>query len=137
MKKLIFILILILGLSIGYSQSVEYADTVGQRTIGWDAVSPIEPTDIITYRVYTDSSMTGIVAVDDTDLLQYTIVFALEGEYILGVSAIREAVFPSFSEFKESDINWSNVDEPTGSTPNPFVLRWVKDIQSPGNLRLQ
>ena len=137
MKKLILIIILILGVSIGYSQSVEYADTVGQRTIGWDAVAPIEPTDIITYRVYTDSSIAGVVAVDDTELLQYTIVFALEGEYILGVSTIREVVFPSFSEFKESDINWSNVDEPPGSTPNPFVLRWVKDIHSPENLRLE
>ena len=137
MKRLILLIILMFVLSVTYAQDIEYADPVGQVIIEWDVVAPIEPTDIITYRAYTNSDMTGIVAVGDTALLQFAIIFALEGEYILGISTIREVIFPSFSEFKESDINWSDVNDPPGATPSPFVVRWVKDIQSPGNLRLQ
>ncbi|KKK53451.1 hypothetical protein LCGC14_3094640, partial [marine sediment metagenome] len=36
----------------------------------------------------------GIVLDGETDLLVYTFTFSIEGEYILGVSTKREAVFP-------------------------------------------
>ena len=135
MKKLIFIIIFILVLSVGYSQSIEYTNQV---TVEWDKVLPIEPTDIINYQVWIDSAMTGQQKVDETELLQYTITFVEEGEYIIGVSAKR-IIAPS-PEFPAGDIfytgiNWSNVNGV--STPNPFVVRRIDPIQSPEGLRLQ
>ncbi len=119
-------------LSVGFAQQVEYTNQV---TVTWDPVAPIEPTDIISYQLWTDND--GALLDGETDLLVYTFTFLIEGEYILGVSTKREAVFPSFSEIVYSDINWSNVDVPVGSTPIPFVVRYIEGIQSPENLRLQ
>ncbi len=136
MKRLVLLIILLFVLSVGYAQDIEYADVVGQKTVAWYPVAPIEPTDIISYQLWTDSEA-GIVLDGETDLLVYTFMFTIEGERVLGVSTKRVVIFPTFTEIVYSDINWSNVDVPMGSTPNPFVLRWVKDIQSPGNLRLQ
>ncbi len=132
MKKLIFIIILMLGLSIGYSQSIEYTNQV---TVAWDEVLPIELTDIITYQVWIDSIMTGIVMAGETDLLEYTITFTQEGEYIIGVNTKR--IVASTGDIVYSDMNWSNEDIPVGATLIPFVVRYIKPIQSPGNLRLQ
>ena len=132
MKKLILLIILMFVLSVGFAQQVEYTNQV---TVKWNAVIPIEPTDIISYQLWTDND--GALLDGETDLLVYTFTFLIEGEYILGVSTKREAVFPSFSEIVYSDINWSNVDVPVGSTPVPFVVRHIEGIQSPDNLRLQ
>ncbi len=132
MKKLILLIILLFVLSMGFAQNIEYTN---QITVEWDPVAPIEPTDIISYQLWTDND--GIVLDGETDLLVYTFTFSIEGEYILGVSTKREVVFPSFSEIVYSDINWSNVDIPVGSTPIPFVVRHIEGIQSPDNLRLQ
>ncbi len=132
MKKLILLIIFLFVLSMGFAQQVEYAN---QLTVEYDAVAPIEPTDIISYQLWTDND--GAVLDGETNLLVYTFTFSIEGEYILGVSTKREAVFPSFSEIVYSDINWSIVDIPVGSTPIPFVVRYIKGIPLPGNLRLQ
>lgn len=132
MKKLVLLIILLFVLSVGYAQNIEYAN---QITVEWDPVAPIEPTDIISYQLWTDND--EVILDGETNLLVYTFTFSIEGEYILGVSAKREAVFPSFSEIVYSDINWSIVDIPVGSTPVPFVVRYIKGIPSPGNLRLQ
>ena len=119
-------------ISVGYAQNIEYTN---QITVAWDAVAPIEPTDIISYQLWTDND--GAVLDGETDLLVYTFTFSIEGEYILGVSTKREAVFTTFSDIVYSDINWSNVNIPAGATLDPFVARYIKGIQSPGNLRLQ
>ncbi len=126
MKKIIFLLIFMTALS-GYAQDIEYTNQV---TVAWDVVAPIEPTDIITYQVWTDS-VAGIVMVGKTDLVQYTITFTVEGEYIIGVGTKREVVS---GDIVYSEINWSNVNGV--STPDPFVVRYIKPIQSPENLRL-
>ena len=131
MKKLIFIIILILGLSIGYSQSIEYTNQV---TVEWDEVLPIELTDTISYQVWIDSVMTGIVMAGETNLLEYTITFVEEGEYIIGVNTKR--VVASTGDIVYSDINWSNVDVPVGSTLVPFVVRHIEGIPLPEGLRL-
>ena len=131
MKKIVLIIILIMGLSIGYSQSIEYTNQV---TVEWDEVSPIEITDIISYQVWIDSVMTDIVMIGETDLLQYTITFTQEGEYIIGVNTKR--VVASTGDIVYSDMNWSNEDIPVGATLIPFVVRYIKPIQSPENLRL-
>ncbi len=130
MKKIVLIIILIMGISIGYSQSIEYTNQV---TVEWDEVLPIEITDIISYQVWIDSSMTGIVMIGETDLLQYTITFTQEGEYIIGVSTKR--IVAITGDIVYSEMNWSNVNGV--NTPFPFVVRYIKPIQSPGNLRLQ
>ena len=80
MKRLIFIIILILGLSVGYSQSIEYTNQV---TIAYDEVLPIELTDIISYQVWIDSSMTGIVMTGETDLLEYPFTSVIYFPYLL------------------------------------------------------
>ena len=132
MKKLILLIILMFVLSVGYAQNIEYTNQV---TVEWDAVAPIEPTDIISYQLWTDND--GAILDGETDLLVYTFTFSIEGEYILGVSTKREAIFPTFSEIVYSDINWGNINIPVGSTPIPFVLRHIEGIQSPEGLRLQ
>lgn len=132
MKKLIFIIILMLGLSIGYTQSIEYTNQV---TVAWDEVLPIELTDIISYQVWIDSTATGILMVGEIDLLQYTITFIEEGGYIIGVGTKRVVEVTGDSVY--SDINWSYEDVPPGATPDPFVVNYVKGIQIPENLRLQ
>ena len=136
MKRLILLIILMFVLSVGYAQDIEYADVVGQKTVTWDAVAPIAPTDIINYQLWTDSDA-GIVLDGETNLIVYTFTFAVEGERVLGVSTKRVALFPTFSETVYSDINWSNTDVPVGSTPNPFVLRFIEGTPSPEGLRLQ
>ena len=132
MKRLILLIMLMFVFSVGYAQNIEYTNQV---TVIWDAVAPIEPTDIISYQLWTDND--GAVLDGETDLVVYTFTFSAEGEYILGVSTKREAIFPSFSEIVYSDINWSNVDIPPGATLIPFVVRYIKGIPSPENLRLQ
>ncbi len=104
-----------------------------QVTIAYDAVAPIEPTDVITYQIWIDSSATGVLMVGETDLLIYTITFILEGGYLVGVGTKREL---GIGEIVYSDINWSNEDIPVGATLIPFVVRYIKPIQSPENLRL-
>ncbi len=131
MKTLIFILmIMMFGLSTGYAQSVEYTNQV---TIAYDEVLPIELTDIISYQVWIDSIMTGIVMAGETDLLEYTITFTQEGEYIIGVNTKRLVAITG--DIVYSDMNWSNVNGV--NTPSPFVVRYIKPIQSPENVRLQ
>ena len=136
MKKLIFIILLALmmGLSIGYAQDRVY---VNQISVECDPIAPIEPTDIITYQWWTDSVMLDKVMEGETNVPEFTFTHIIEGEYILGVGTKREVVFSSFSEIVYSEINWSNINIPEGSTPNPFVSVYIKPIQSPGNLRLQ
>ena len=126
-------LALIVALLLVTSVTAEIVYT-NQVTVAWDAVAPIEPTDVITYQIWIDSSATGVLMVGETDLLIYTITFILEGGYLVGVGTKREL---GIGEIVYSDINWSNVDIPVGSTPVPFVVRHIEGIQSPGNLRLQ
>ena len=128
MKKIILLIIFMTALS-GYAQEIVYTNQV---TVTWDEVAPIELTDIIIYQVWTDSVTTGIMLAGETGLLQYTITFVIEGEYIIGVGTKREVVS---GDKVYSEINWSNVNGVW--TPNPFVVRYIKPIQSPGNLRLQ
>jgi len=128
MKRLLIILFFVLVATLAYSQEIVYTNQV---TVTWDAVAPIEPTDIITYQVWTDSDA-GIVMIGETDLLQYTITHTVEGEYVPGVSTKREL---DTGDIVYSEINWSNVNGV--STPNPFVVRFIKPIQSPEGLRLQ
>ncbi len=134
MKKLILLIILLFVLSVGYAQDIEYADVVGQKTVTWDKVAKIEPTDIVTYQIFTASDMFGIILVGETDLLEYTLTFIEEGEYTIGVNAKRELMS---GDIVYSVVNWSNEDVPVGATPIPFVIRYIKGIQSPENLRLQ
>ena len=130
MKKLILLIILMFVLSVGYAQQVEYTNQV---TVKWNAVIPIEPTDIISYQLWTDND--GALLDGETDLLVYTFTFSTEGEYILGVSTTR--IVATTGDIVYSEINWSDVDIPIGATPDPFLLRYIKPILSPGNLRLQ
>ncbi len=130
MKKIVLIIILIMGISIGYSQSIEYTNQV---TVEWDEVAKIESADIVTYQVFTASDMLGIILVGETDLLEYTLTFIEEGEYTIGVNAKRELIS---GDIVYSVVNWSSEDVPIGATPNPFVVRYIKSIQSPENLRL-
>ncbi len=117
-------------LSVGYAQQVEYTNQV---TVKWNAVIPIEPTDIISYQLWTDND--GALLDGETDLLVYTFTFSTEGEYILGVSTTR--IVATTGDIVYSEINWSDVDIPIGATPDSFLIRYIKPILSPGNLRLK
>ena len=117
-------------LSVGYAQNIEYTN---QITVEWDPVAPIKPTDIISYLLWTDNS--GAILDSETDLLVYTFTFLIEGEYVLGVSTKR--IVAITGDIVYSEINWSDVDIPIGATPDPFLIRYIKPILSPGNLRLK
>ena len=71
--------------------------------------------------------------IGETDLLQYTITFTQEGEYIIGVSTKR--IVAIAVDIVYSEINWSNVNGV--NTPFPFAVRYIKPILSPEGLRLQ
>ena len=62
-----------------------------QVTLSWDAVAPIEPTDVITYQVYLKPSLTGTPAAFGATIAgtQQLVQFSSEGRYFLCVETLR------------------------------------------------
>jgi hypothetical protein len=118
-------------LSLSIAQEVQYTN---QITIAWDPVisladgSPIPAGDVITYEIFNPDELIG-----ETTELQYTVTFDHEGEYIVGVRTKRQVT--STGDIVYSEINYS--DQNGESTPDPFVVRFIKPVQMAKNLRLQ
>ena len=134
MKKRFFFIAFVLLLSllsVSIAQEVQYTN---QITIAWDPVtqltdgSPIPAGDVITYEIFKADELIG-----ETAELQYTVTFDQEGEYKVGVRTKRQVA--STGDIVYSEINYS--DQNGESTPNPFVVRFIKPVQMAKNLRLQ
>ena len=117
MKKLIFLIIVF----IVFLSSLSFAQTnwitANQLTVGWDAVIVLEDGNAIpagskvVYEVFTkdwkDSSGTTVQSIGKTEDTIYTVTFAQEGRYFIGVKAIREDVTNN-EVLSESVISWSD-----------------------------
>ena len=140
-------IILIVGLFlIGFWLLFNYAfaqDFVGtnQITVACDPVAPILPTDIIAYQWFrTPYPLVGDRqdpnAHEDLAItipMEVTITFTIEGEYVIGVRTVRGVEGVSIPSY--SDIIWSDVDDPVGSVPVPFIVRYLESAEVPVNFR--
>lgn len=138
MKKWILTIVgLILIASIAFAQEIVYTN---QITVAWDAPTqldtgePIPSEDIIEYEVWVRDAVDEVTYIARTPDLIYTVTMPYEGTFDIGVQTVRMI---STGEEVYSGINWSDVDDPVGSTPVPFVARFLKGVREPGNLRIQ
>jgi len=127
MKYLILVLMFISVLAFG--QQVVREATV---EIEWNAVVD---TEIISYDVVTAprNDSTDITVKGNTSGLFYTVMFAAEGEYIIGVRTVK--YIASVDETLYAPINWSDVNGVY--TPDPFIVRYFTVPESIENLRLK
>jgi hypothetical protein len=128
MKHIALIIIFVLLLAAPAVALDEFV--ANEKTVGWDSVAPIQPTDTIAYNIYTKNLATDeIVFIETVPDLQKTIQFNVEGKFTVGISTVRTV---ADGEVIESIINWSNVNGV--STPNPFIIKWYVPIDPPPNL---
>ena len=116
MKKLILTLLACLLLA-GIAGADDWHAT-NQVTVRWDAVTtliddrPIPEGDVVTYSVYTRSVQSGaeVLAVPDISVVETSVTFIEEGDYHIGVRAIRTV--PPVGEIPERvfyrTIGWSD-----------------------------
>lgn len=111
--------------------------TANQKTIAWDAVTQttggaaIDPAEM-SYNVYlanalTDPNKTNPSLIGNTADLQYLVTLGVEGQYFVGVKAVRTVGGEVVSE---STISWSDA-----ATPD-FGLRYYEPPQQPGGLNI-
>ena len=132
MKRLVIAICLVLLFAFG-ANAQNWIST-NQSTVSWDATTdlvgnPIPPNDSISYRVYLKKMPNGPeVVVDDTDQLQYTITFGVEGRYIVGVQTVR--VPENETEEVLSSITWSDSTDVV-AVPNPFGIVYFESPLNP------
>ena len=139
MKKLfvIFVILMLIAFTLAWGQEIVYTN---QITVAWDAPTeldtgePIPPEDIIEYEVWVRDAADEVTYIGRTSALEYTVTMPHEGTFDVGVQTVRMI---STGEEVYSGINWSDVDDPVGSTPVPFVARFLKGVNPPDNLRVQ
>jgi hypothetical protein len=90
--------------------------------------SSIPTEDVIPYEVFIGEELIG-----ETAELEYTVTFNQEGEYGVGVRTKRQVA--NTGDIVYSEINY--LDQNGDSTPDPFVVRFIKPVQMAKNLRLQ
>ena len=137
MRKIVLILALLIAAAWAvYPQNVVYTNSV---VIAWDAVvfledgSPIPAEDAITYEVFRSLTGGTAVSVGSTPNLAYTVTFDTEGEYEVGVRALRYVA--AMDVTLESAINWSGTNGT--STPSPFVIVYAVPPAAPEGLGVQ
>jgi hypothetical protein len=115
--------------------------TANQVTVAWDAVSPIEAGDVMSYEVFRArlplsgdrQNPAAHEKLGSTPSLQYTVTFNAEGRYIIGVRTVRNV--NGTGTFTYSDINWS--DDNGEGTPVPFVIEFYVRPGAPLDLRFE
>jgi len=139
MKKLfaIVLCLMFVAFTLAVAQEIVYTN---QITVAWDAPTeldtgePIPPEDILEYEVWVRDAADEVTYIGRTSALEYTVTMPYEGTFDVGVQAIR---IISTGEEVYSGINWSDVDDPAGATPIPFVARFLRGVREPSNLRVQ
>jgi hypothetical protein len=131
LKMMIIIAVFLIAFA-GLANAVDW-QTANQVTVAWDAVPPIQPTDTISYIVYTrfeDGSNQS--SGEEVMITQATITFSVEGKYHVGVATKRVV---EDGEILISDINWSDTDGEF--TPNPFGIKFYVKPNMPKGLVTQ
>jgi hypothetical protein len=132
MKKLILAIIAVILISATMAMALDW-HTANQVTVAWDAHPEIATDDVMTYMVYKKQVGGADVFIEETADLQVTVSMTEEGKYYFGVSTKRTTID---DEILESEINWSDVDVPEGSTPNPFGAKYYIRPGPPLNLNI-
>lgn len=143
MKKLILTFLVCLLLA-----GTAFAEwhSANQITLRWDAVitidngEPLPEGNTALYNVHIKEVKTDATEKVGTDIaeLTYVITFNEEGDYYLGVSAIR--IIPAVGDiperrFEESSISWSS--EPVNTANNEaFGVSYYIPIGNVGGLRI-
>lgn len=129
MKKMFAILLIMLPLLLGQvivrQQSVD---------ITWDAHVPMFDS-VITYEIVLApvGNKGNYIIFEETVLITSTPMVPSEGEWVVGVRAVR--TINSNGERSVGPINWS--DENGVFTPDPFIIQWYAAPDAVENLRLQ
>ncbi len=128
MKKILCIvfILLILTLTIGYSQPIYYGDQV---TVAWDEVTtyeggdPIEPDSSVSYQVYLQHRDTlAISQIIEVEVPTATFTYD-RGVYIVGVSSI--ITLPDEQKIENPDITWSTMMDIV-RVPDPFFVAFTE-----------
>ncbi len=145
MKRLLLILVMsIVVLSMAGTAVAEEWYTANQATVRWDAVTtllnsdPVPEGDLVSYNVYTRSVQTGLVFEVATGVaeVEYTITLSEEGDYHIGVRAVRTV--PAVGELPArvvdtSDIGWSS-DPLIAKDGVTFGVSYYYSLSVPGGL---
>lgn len=132
MKKLLLTLAVLLLAAQAFAQTWHTADS---KVLAWNAVAPIQPTDIITYQVYskfrTPDAAPQAIGTPTADN-QLTVTFSQEGSYYLCVQTVR--LPEGETDPLVSDIVCSNQAEYCldGQT---FGVKYFVKPNNPGGLR--
>ena len=133
MKKLLFVLAIVLLDAPAFAQTWHTADS---KTFAWNAVPPVQPTDVITYQVYIKDSVSGTPIAYGAPIAgtQQLVQPTGEGRFFICIESLRlpqgetEAI-PS-ERMACSDVA---TDTQSGI---PFGLRYFAPPASVGGLRL-
>ena len=133
MKKLLLAIFLVFLISVP-AIGQDWINT-NQATVAWDAVtqdeggSPIPVNDSISYRVYTKKLPNGAEnLVANTQELQYTLTFGVEGRYLAGVQTVR--VPDGETQEITSTITWSDSTDVV-AVPDPFGIVYYARPSNP------
>lgn len=134
MKKWVLIVLMVV-LAVGVALAQSWV-TGSQVTFSWNAVAPIEPTDVITYQVYIKDSVSGTPTAYGAPIAgtQQLVQFTTEGRFYLCVQTLRlpqgeAAPIPS------ERLACSDVATDTQSGV-PFGVAYFVQPASAGGLRL-
>jgi hypothetical protein len=110
--------------------------TGNQATFAWNAVAPIEPTDTITYQVYTKNTLSGTPIAFGATIsgTQQLVQFTAEGRYFLCVQTLRLPQGES-TPIPSERMACSDVATDTQSGI-PFGVAYFAQPASAGGLRL-
>ncbi len=144
MKKLFVLMIMTIFF---FTASIAVADewhSANQVTVRWDAVTtllngdPVPEGDLVTYNLYIRSVQTGAEAevITGVSVLEHTITFAEEGDYHIGIRAVR--TIPAAGELParvagQSDIGWSS-DPLIARDGNTFGVSYYFQLSNVGGL---
>jgi hypothetical protein len=134
MKKLFMVLVMVM-LMAGISNAQTWYPA-NQVTLAWDAVPKVQTTDQANkYQVYSrnDTVSAGSKIGGEITATQLLISFTVEGQYYLGVEAIRYPVGATVG-IPSATKAWSNVAADTNN--NPFGVSFFTLPGKAINLRL-
>ena len=140
-KKWLFVVLLVLFLAgVAFAQTWH---TTNQATVEWDAITtlsngdPLPATDTVEYVVYLANAITDPGKTNPSEIARTTdtsqlITLNVEGQYFVGVKAIRKIA--DGTEVGESEVAWSDLPQycQNGET---FGLRYFLPPAAPANMR--
>ncbi len=136
MKIRIFILLFCLLLSPFLSHAFTWV-AANQADVAWDAVTtlmdgePVPATDTIKYKVYLKDESDTISEIQETDQVQLTITFPIDGKFLVGVKAVR---YRGTEWLGASAISWSDAGGVTA--PDPFGITSYRKPAKPQGMRM-